>query len=165
MKNKLREEIHIEFGRKLERVEGLYKNELECLKTGYQDLKSLSNVKDDTIKHLFEIIKDQDIIMTEFRLKTKQGIDGKLELADFHDYSFRLTSETKITVVDNKKLSQQNYQISQLKLKLRSIEEEFKNLSELHTDLIEKWKDALVMINQLEAEKEAIIQSYEMKIK
>lgn len=56
-------------------------------------------------------------------------------------------------------------EIRELKAKNYHIENELSSLKLLHEDLIEKWKDALVRIKELEKDNEMLIISYENKIK
>ena len=56
-------------------------------------------------------------------------------------------------------------EIRELKAKNYHIENELSSLKLLREDLIEKWKDALVRIKELEKDNEMLIISYENKIK
>lgn len=84
--NNLKHQVHKEFMKKMHKVEDVYKDELEHLKNAYSQANLESTSKDEAIKHLWEIIRDQDQTMTEFKLKIKQDLNGKLELSDFRDY-------------------------------------------------------------------------------
>jgi len=70
----------------MHKLQGIYKDELETLKNGYHELNLQTTIKDDIIYHLGHIIREQDQMAAEFKLKTKRDIDNKLQLADFVDF-------------------------------------------------------------------------------
>ena len=150
---------------KWNKIEDLYKNELEYLKNGYQDLKTVSNAKDDIVQHFMEIMKEQENSISEFKLKTKRSFDGKLDLADFKTFGFRIINEPKIVFVNKNEQPLIKIENTELRLKQMHMDNELESLKDLYKELTDKWHDWLVQIADLKFQNEALVKSYESKIK
>ena len=49
------------------------------------------------MKHFAQIIRDQDLLISEFKLKVKADMDNKLTLEDFQEFKWVLDSKPRIT--------------------------------------------------------------------
>ena len=140
-------------------------NELECLKNGYQDLKTVSNAKDEAVRHIMALMKDQETNIVEFKLKTKRSFEGKLDLADFKTFGFKINTDPKIVYVNKNEETVLKVENTELRLKQLHIDNELTSLKGLYKELTDKWRAGLILIEELKYEKEALINSYEAKIK
>ena len=95
-----------------------------------------------------------------------KDIHGKLALADFGDYSFRLPEEKpKIIIVKNNILTPVQKENKRLKLENKDLESQLMILRKQHEDIIEKWRSGLMKIYDLEKEKVEMVESYAQKVK
>ena len=166
MINQIREDVHIDFLRKMRRVEEVYREELSHLKNAFYQAQLESKAKDDLIRHFTDIIRDLDMTIAEFKLKTKQDIDGKIELADFRSFSFRMPStKPKLEVHYKNYKTPLERKNKDLEKQNRLLESELQILKEQHEEILEKWKSGLLKINYLEQDIRNLNKSHDETIK
>ncbi|CAI2365436.1 unnamed protein product [Moneuplotes crassus] len=165
MENRIREETHTGFHRKMQRIDQVYKNELEHLRKSVQTANLESTSKDDIVNKLVGLICYQDMIMTNFQIKIKKDIHNNFSLSDFYQPSFEKPSSNPIIIpVPKKRLTLIQKENKMLKLHVSQLESELTIMKGECESIIEKWKKCLLKINSLERENKSAIESYEAKI-
>ena len=90
---------------------------------------------------MMEIMKEQENSISEFKLKTKRSFDGKLDLADFKTFGFRIINEPKIVFVNKNEQPLIKIENTELRLKQMHMDNELESLKDLYKELTDKWHD------------------------
>lgn len=109
------------------------------------------------------MIKEVEQHFSQFKMKVKTDLDGKLKLNDFGDIGFTMDKDMKIVSFNKKKLLGIQIELIDEKSKNKLLEDEFAELKEMHKDLIEKWKEGNDRIAQLEKDKIDLKADYEQR--